>query len=107
MLRQRSSDVTVKHTMPVSYRISWPQPVCCSESHIYVAQNPGSSIRVHTWDGECRLFLSHQELGLKERDWIHGLQYNRREGILQMAVGDQDMHYVQIHSLHALQVSVS
>ena len=98
-----------KHHVELKYSPMHFNAVACSPDHIFVADSaPGGGVHVHTWSGQHTHRLSHQQLGLKEDDWIWAVNYHekmlcREDRTLQLAVGDYCSETV--HSLHACRVS--
>ena len=78
--------------------------VACSDDHIFVAEStPGGGIHIHTWSGQHTQWLSHQQLGLQEADWICAIHCTPAGPSLQLAVGGYGLE--RVHSLHACRVS--
>ena len=68
-----------------------------------MAESRSPCIHVHDLDGEELATFTHQQLGLEADDMVWAVG-SGQHGVLQLAVGTDDLWHNKVHSLHAYQV---
>lgn len=87
----------------LSYAPHWWNALGSNGGWLFVAESRSPCIHVHDLDGEELACFTHSQLGLEEGDMVWALGCGDG-GVLQIAVGANDMWKNQVNSIHAYQV---
>ena len=85
----------------LSFMPSIHNGLCCTTNRIFVACFQSPDIYIYTWKGVHIETISHQDLGLEEKDIIHAVQCNINGTLLHQAVGKDDK---SVNSLHTYRI---